>query len=165
MRCGSGEEVFVRLAGGCKVSGNAEISVMLATMTVYRHLLVGLLALALTVGTGWQSCATLQQHSPPISAMDQMASHVEGHQHAIVHDHDGTSNDHVVSVAHQNQPAGDAHACLKCCGLCMLTSVIPRGPDWAVAAMASCMVLALPGEQLQGHIVFVDPDIPKQIVT
>jgi hypothetical protein len=46
----------------------------------------------------------------------------------------------------------------------MLTSIIPRGPDWAVAAMVSRIVLAFPGEQLRGHIVFVDPDIPKQIV-
>jgi len=95
-----------------------------------------------------------------------MASH-EGHQHhqhAITHYQDESGYSHAASVAHKNQPTGDAHACLKCCGICVLTSVIPRGPDWAVGAIASRIVLASPGEQLRGHIVFVDPDIPKQIV-
>jgi hypothetical protein len=163
-----GKFAFQRKGSGCEGGPvtAAGATAMLSTMTIYRHLLVCLLALALTVGTGWQSCATLQ-HLSPIAPMDQMASHADAHQH---HHHmsaqrdDGLGGDHAASVAHENQPASDAHACLKCCGICMLTSVSPRTPDWAVAAIPSRIDFAFPGEQLRGHIVFVDPDIPKQIV-
>src|SRR6478672_5080811 len=130
-------------------------------MTVYRHLLMGLLVLALTAGTGWQSCAKLQhQPSSPVAPVDRMASH-EGHQHhrlAIADNHD--DND-AVSVAHKDQPTRDAHGCPKCCGICMLASVIPEAPDWTLAAMISRRFLVLPGVPLRGHIVFVDPEIPK----
>lgn len=56
------------------------------------------------------------------------------------------------------------HACPKCCGACMLTSVIPLTPDWTVVPVVSRVTFAALSEQLGGHTVFVDPDIPKIIV-
>jgi hypothetical protein len=107
-----------------------------------------------------------QQRSSSLAPIDRMASHDgrQHHRHAIDGNHEGPSYNDAVPVAHNDQPTRDAHGCLKCCGICMLASVIPRAPDWTVAATVSGRVLALPGVPSRGHIVFVDPDIPKQIV-
>ena len=56
------------------------------------------------------------------------------------------------------------HACLKCCGACMLTSVVPLAPQWTVVPVVSRISFASLSEQLRGHTVFVDPDIPKHIL-
>jgi hypothetical protein len=45
----------------------------------------------------------------------------------------------------------------------MLTSIIPLAPLWTVVTVASRISFAALSEQLRGRIVFVDPDIPKQI--
>lgn len=131
-------------------------------MKQLRHIAVGILALALSVGTGWQSCATLQQHTPVVfAAMDEMVSH-----HAMGH------HDHMASAEHggsqaipsnESQSSDDSHACLKCCGACMLGGVAQTSPEWRIARVVSRVLLPSPEAQLHGHIVFVDPDIPKSV--
>jgi hypothetical protein len=75
---------------------------------------------------------------------------------------------HKHSVADESklggQPEGTDNACAKCCGMCVLTSVLPHDPSWVVAPMVSRISFAFISEQLRGRIVFVEPDIPKRIV-
>ena len=136
-------------------------------MAVLRHIVIGLLALALTVGPGRQACATLQQqHSPSAAApVDHIASHQspEHHQHAMAQDPGARVDDPEAIDDHVSQENAD-HACLKCCSACMQTSVMPLAPAWTVVLAASRLSFALRNEQLRGHIVFIDPDIPKPIV-
>ena len=136
-------------------------------MAVLRHIVIGLLALALTVGPGWQACATLQrQHSPSAAApVDHIASHQghEHHQHAMAQDQGARVDDpEAIDDNVQQKNADDAY--LKCCGACMLTSVMPPAPVWSVVRAVSRLSFASRSEQLRGHIVFIDPDIPKPIV-
>jgi len=140
---------------------------MLWTMPLVRHLLVSLLTLALTVGTGRQSCATLQQqHSFAAGSIDLAASHQghDHHQHAVVYGDHGLGGDRNLLLANKGEPTSVSHACLKCCGACMLISILPPSPGWTLALAVTHVSFASCSEQLRGHIVFVDPDIPKQIV-
>jgi len=136
-------------------------------MAILRHTLIGLLGLALTVGTGWQSCVTLQQRHPSSAAalVDHIASHQshEHHQHAMAQDH-GARIDGPEAIEDYVQQKSADHACLKCCGACMQTSVMPLAPAWTVVLAVSRLTFASRSEQLRGHIVFIDPDIPKPIV-
>lgn len=138
---------------------------MLAIMAFVRNMLTCLLVLGLTFGTGWASCAPLQQqrHADASSPDGHLPPH-QGHEHSITHDHEPPGDAHLVSSADPGQPESADHACLKCCGACMLTSVIPLAALWTVVTVASRISFAALSEQLRGRIVFVDPDIPKQTV-
>ena len=136
-------------------------------MAILRHIVIGLLALALTVGTGWQACVTLQQQHPSSAAalVDHIASHQshEHHQHAMAQDQ-GARVDDPEAIDDNVQQKNAEDACLKCCGACMLTSVMPLAPAWTVILAFSHLTFAPLSQQLRGHIVFIDPDIPKPIV-
>lgn len=131
-------------------------------MKPLRHIAVGLVALALAFGTGWQSCATLQQPSSTVAAMpDEMASHhAMGH-----HDHMASAGQDAAQADTSNdvQSNADSHACLKCCAACMMGNAASVNPEWTVARAMSRVLFPPPDEQLRGHIVFVDPDIPKPV--
>jgi hypothetical protein len=138
--------------------------VMLATMVLVRQMLSGLLALALTLGTGWASCVTLEQQRQGTVAptIGHMTPHL-GHEHSIAHNHKLLGKSRVVSIEDTGQPESTDDACLKCCGVCVLTSILPHDPSWIVAPVVSRVSFAFISEQLRGRIVLVDPDIPKQI--
>jgi hypothetical protein len=127
-------------------------------------MIVGLLALALSVGTGWQSCAAIQENfaSPTASPANPTDLHrnQEHHQHAMM----GTDalGNQAVAEAAKGQPESK-HACTKCCGVCMLTSVIPACPESTRAQTITHAIFASLIEQLRGQFVVVDPDIPKHI--
>jgi hypothetical protein len=128
---------------------------MLPDMAVLRHFVIGLLSIALMVGTGWQSCATVQPQHPSSATrqLDQIASHQshEHHQHAMAQDRPPPVD---MASADNGQPESADHACLKCCGACMLTSLMPLAPGWTVVPVASRVTFAALSEQLRGHIVF-----------
>ena len=56
------------------------------------------------------------------------------------------------------KPESTDDACLKCCGVCVLTSILPHHGTRSVPR-----ILRFHKEQLRGRIVLVDPDIPKPI--
>ena len=134
-------------------------------MVVLRHMVLGLLALALVMGPGWQSCATAHESLEPQSAApaNQAGLHRghERHQHAMAAN--DAPGDHGLAKAAKGQPHG-GHACIKCCGACTLTSVLPIWPGWAAAQAITRVTFALLIEQSCGRVVVVDPDIPKSIV-
>ena len=134
-----------------------------AAMVVVRNMLTGLLALALALGTGWGSCVTLEQRLQETFAptTDHMTSH-QGHKHSIADIRVSDGKAHAVSTEGMGEPESTHDGCLKCCGICVLTSVLPRDPLWIVAPAVSRFSFALIDDQLRGRIVLVDPDIPKQ---
>jgi hypothetical protein len=133
-------------------------------MVLVRNMLTGLLALALTFGTGWGSCVTLEQRLQRTVAptTGHMTSH-RGHEHSITHDRELVGKPHVVLTERVGQPEGADDACLKCCGICVLTSILAHDPSWIVLPSVSRVTFAFTSEQLRGHILLIDPDIPKQI--
>ena len=136
---------------------------MLATMVLTRNMLIGLLALALTFGTGWGSCVTLEHLQRTVApTTGQMTSH-RGHEHSIANDRELVGKVHAVSTKETDQPESTDDACLKCCGVCVLTSILPHDLSWTVAPMVSRVSFVFTSEQLRGRVVLVDPDIPKQI--
>jgi hypothetical protein len=133
-------------------------------MVLMRNMLTGLLALALTFGTGWGSCVTLEQqrHTTVAPSTGHMASH-RGHEHSIANDRELVGKVHAVSTKETGQLESTDDACLKCCGVCVLTSILPHDLSWTVAPMVSRVSFVFTSEQLRGRVVLVDPDIPKQI--
>jgi hypothetical protein len=132
-------------------------------MVVLRHTIIVLLTLALSIGTGWQSCAAMQENSSfPNAALASQTDLNRGHEH---HQHVMTDNEapgnHALAVKVQPE---SGHACIKCCGACMLTSVIPVGLDSTPAQTITHVTFASLIEQSGWRIVVVDPDIPKHIV-
>lgn len=75
----------------------------------------------------------------------------------------GAPGHHGLARAAKDQ-ADSGHACVKCCGVCMVTSVIPVGPGSTPAQSVTHVMFALLIEQSRGRIVVVDPDIPKPVV-
>jgi len=135
-----------------------------------RIALTGLLALALVLGPGWLPCIAFHQKHPASAArsIDPVSSH-QGHvhhQHAMVSDDAVSDQDHAATATatEKDRTAVDENACPKCCSACILTSVMPRGPEWTVASAVSRIFFPPPSEQLRGRIVFVDPDIPKFVI-
>jgi hypothetical protein len=137
---------------------------MLAIMVLMRNMLTGLLALALTFGTGWGSCVTLEKHLQRTAApaTGHMTSH-RGHEHSMANDRELVGKTHAVPTEGMGAPESTDDACLKCCGVCVLTSTLPNGPSWIVAPVVSRLSFAFTSEQMRGRTVFVDPDIPKHI--
>jgi hypothetical protein len=151
---------------------------MLLAMGLLRIMLTGLLALALMLGPGWLPCIAFhQQHrvaaSLPMDHMasnhmvsDHMASHQGDayHQHMMANDDVASDKDHAVMAGdNKGRATSNEPACPECCGVCTLTSAMPPGTYWTVAPMVSRIFFASLSEQLRGHIIFVDPDIPKHV--
>jgi len=140
---------------------------MLRPMARMRIFLTGLLTLALVLGPGWLPCISFHQKHPASAAqsIDHMPPH-QGHahhQHAMVNDGAVSGQDQAVA-ADKDRGTVDEDACPKCCGACILTSVMPQAPQWTVAAAVSRIIFTSLNEQLRDRIVFVDPDIPKHAV-
>ena len=97
-----------------------------------------------------------------VAAMpDEMASHhAMGH-----HDHMASAGQDAAQADTSNdvQSNADSHACLKCCAACMMGNTASVNPEWTVARAMSRVLFPSPDEQLRGHIVFIDPDIPKPV--
>jgi hypothetical protein len=72
---------------------------------------------------------------------------------------DALGSQAVVEAA-KGQPESE-HACMKCCGVCMLTSVIPACPDSTRAQIVTHAIFAALIEQLRGRVVVVDSRHPQ----
>ena len=128
-----------------------------------RHLIVGFLTLALTVGAGWQSCAAITELLPATPHAHIAPHGFEHHECMHAHDRGLPHHDHSAAIPENSRTNSDKHVCLKCCGACMFTTVLPLGPEWTVVINASHISFIPANEQLRGHTVFVDPEIPKPV--
>ena len=69
-----------------------------------------------------------------------------------------------VVARHSGQTHGPAHDHLKCCGTCTVASVLPAVAAIPVAFSYRGAVFHVTQPHLVGHLVALDPDIPKSIV-
>jgi hypothetical protein len=124
-------------------------------MVLVRNMLTGLLALALTLGTGWGPCASLEHRLQKTAhTTDHMVSH-SGYEHSMADDRELVGKAHIVSSDRVGEPESTDDACLKCCGMCVLTSILPHDPSWIVVPLVSHVSFAFTSEQLRGRIVLV----------
>jgi hypothetical protein len=134
-------------------------------MVILRRMAIGLLSVALSIGPGWQSCAT--SYEGPWVQGGASANHAELHGGPEDHLHSmtdqGPLGEHPSTSEAKGQP-DTGHGCLKCCGVCMLTSVISVGPGSTPGRTVTHVIFASLIEQSRGRIVLVDPDIPKPVV-
>ena len=130
-------------------------------MVVLRNMITGLVALALALGTGWSSCVTLEQPFQAAAvAMEHLTSH-QGHMHSSAHGHDAVGKTDMAAVKGAIKQEGRHDICLKCCGICVQTTVLKYDPFSISLPVGSRISFAYSSEQLRGSVVFVDPDIPK----
>ena len=126
-----------------------------------HRLTVWLIAIVF-VFNGAASLAWTDLPAAPVSIVEShggvaAAVRHEGHLHDIGDEVVATASDH-------DQPAGHTDNCLKCCGTCSVTNMVP---DVVVSAVtfASVAVKFQAGQNnLVGHLVALDPDIPKILV-
>ena len=133
-------------------------------MKLLHHITAGLVALSLMVGSGWQACGTLQAASSAAAASADtmmMAHHAMDHRGHMQMDITASADAGIMQDDTQPAPQNIDHACMKCCGACMLGGIEAMAPRWTVSLAVSRVVFPLPDEQLRPSLMFVDPHIPK----
>jgi hypothetical protein len=122
-------------------------------MLILRRMAIGLLALVLSAGPGWQSCATAYEGLGLQRAASANHAKVQGghedHQHSMT---DKDTVGHHGSASDANGQRDIGPACVKCCGICMLISVIPFGPGPTPAQSVTHVIFASLIEQSHGRI-------------
>lgn len=126
-----------------------------------RHLLVCFLTVAFVFsGAPWQSCIEVApaQAAPVAATHDHQ--HDQHHAKAAVADHDYGAG--AVKAASTQAPID--HTCLKCCGVCTAVSSMPALSATPVIFSAALISFRTGEAHLTGHVVALDPGIPKSIV-
>ena len=72
-------------------------------------------------------------------------------------------HDAVAAADHDQAPA-HSHDGLKCCGICNVANVIPAVPAIPVTFSYAVVTFYMGQHDLVGHLVALDPDIPKSLV-
>ena len=89
----------------------------------------------------------------------------QGHHHdAGAAACDVHSDDLTAMAANSGPIHGHAHGHLKCCGTCNVASVLPSAVGMAVALSYKTASFRMAQRDLVGHLVTLDPGIPKSIV-
>ena len=133
---------------------------------VLRHLLVLTLSVSLVAGAAaWGLCPALQTATAVAAATDH-GSHATGHHaDAAGHgEHDHHAMQHKFVQDDPATPAADDHGCKKCCAMCTVATALPPAAGVDVIFIVSSAMLARRHETKSGHVVAVDPGIPKRIV-
>ena len=146
-----------------------------------RRLFICLLAAAFVVS----GAATRAWIALPaaLAAQPSVVAHAAGH--AVAENHDGApAHDHTAHASHAaaaghnaDHAAGDAVAavadqetgdhvddCLKCCSMCNVTSFVPGLAATPVTFSYADIAFPVKENALVGHLVALDPDIPKAVV-
>jgi Protein of unknown function (DUF2946) len=89
----------------------------------------------------------------------------QGHHDAAASADHGAHSDEVAAAATDHGQAHDyAHNHLKCCGICNVASLLPDVIAVPVAFSYATVTFRTLQNDLVGHLVALDPDIPKTIV-
>ncbi len=75
----------------------------------------------------------------------------------------GHAKDTAAVVTYSDQTHDRPHH-LRCCGTCMVASLVPDVAVVAVVFNVGSTAFWTAQNHLDGHLVFLDPDIPKSIV-
>lgn len=125
----------------------------------FRRLFICFLTVAFVFsGAPWQTCIEVAQAAPVAAAHDHQHDH---HAKAAVAD-----NDHGAAVKKvaASAPEPTDHTCLKCCGVCTAVSSMPTLSATPVIFSAALISFRFGEAHLTGHVVALDPGIPKFIV-
>jgi hypothetical protein len=141
---------------------------------VLHRCLVATIAAALIVsGATWRAC--IAEHLPPAAPASAHPSHAQ-HSHIALHERHGDDGAAHLGVHHHGaesqpqhatddgQPALGDHACLKCCSMCTVASVMPADPNPGVTFIISAVLFSAAQSHCSDRVVLIDPGIPKRIV-
>jgi hypothetical protein len=126
---------------------------------MYR-LSIWLIALAF-VFNGAASLATIDL--PAASALIAQNQNHDNARTAAPSDHVGNNNV-MVAMPDHGQAQGHSHSGLKCCGICNVANVIPDIVAIPVTFSYATVAFRTGQHDLVGHLVALDPGIPKTIV-
>ncbi len=100
--------------------------------------------------------------APFAPAMEQAAI-VQGHDHAVGN-HAAGAADHGAFAASTDHGRQHDHAHNKCCMLCNIASVLPGVTAVPMTFSYATVSFRMARHNLVGHLVALDPDIPKSLV-
>jgi hypothetical protein len=142
---------------------------------LHRFFVWTIVAALIVSGATWRVC--IAGHLPAASPVSVQRSH-EHHSPAVVHhEHHGDDSDgrhgggHQGTGSHQQHSADDGgqlalddHACLKCCSMCTVASVMPADPNPVVIFTISAVLFSVEQDHRSDRVVLIDPGIPKRTV-
>jgi hypothetical protein len=146
---------------------------------VHRSFVWTIVAALIVSGATWRACTA--GHLPPASFVSAPPSHAqpshEHHSHAAAHhEHHGDDSDRRHGGGHHGagprgqaadnpgQAALDDHACLKCCSMCTVASIVAGDASPAVLFTISAVLFSIEQGHRSDRTVLIDPGIPKRIV-
>jgi hypothetical protein len=135
---------------------------------VLHRFFVWTIAAAL-IGSGatWRACVA--EHLPAAVPVSAHQSHEHQSHDAAHHERHGGGH-HSVDSHQQNTAdevgriASDDHACLKCCAMCTVASVMPADPNPVVIFTVSAVLFSTEQDHRSDRVILIDPGIPKRIV-
>jgi len=124
-------------------------------------MLVWAVAVALVAGgAAWQPC--LQLANAAAGPDHRAPSHHVQTAAMAPHDHHAMRHDHGAPPPPVS-PSADDHACMKCCAMCTMATLVPFAPAAAVPFTISSPVVYRPSQTPPDNAIAVDPGIPKRI--
>lgn len=124
-----------------------------------RHLGIWLIAVAVVL-SGATSYGKIDRHEPAVAAQGH-------HRAAVVAKHDAQSEQSckdIVAAADHDQAPAHSHGGLTCCGICNVANVVPDVAAIPVTFSYAPVTFQMGQHDLAGHLVALDPDIPKSLV-
>jgi hypothetical protein len=142
---------------------------------LHRFFVWTIVAALIVSGATWRVCIT--EHAPVANPVSAQQSN-EHHSHtATHHEHHGDDSDgrhgggHHGAGLHQQHAADDGgqlalddHACLKCCSMCTVASIMPADPNPVVKFTISTVLFSIEQGYRSDRVVLIDPGIPKRVV-
>ena len=143
---------------------------------LHRSFVWTIVAALIAGGATWRQC--IAEHLPATTAAsaqhlheqhlanaqhDSHAQHSQGaghHEHHQHHDAD-TAGNHARDD--RGPPVRTDHACLQCCTMCTVSSIVPPNPSPAAIFTMSAILFAVEQDCCSGRIILIDPGIPKRI--
>jgi len=124
-----------------------------------RHILVWAVAVALVAGgAAWQPCLQLANAA---AGPDHRAPGHHGQTTAVAsHDRHAMHHDQGAPPPPVT-PTSDDHACMKCCAMCTMATIVPLAAAAAVPFTMSSPVAYRPSQTPPDNTIAVDPGIPK----
>jgi len=126
---------------------------------LHRSFVWTIVAALIAGGATWRQC--IAEHLPAATAANAQHSHSAGHhEHHQHHDADTAGNQ---AADDSGPPARANHACLRCCTMCTVSSIVPPSPSPAAIFTMSALLFAVEHDCCSGRIILIDPGIPKRI--
>jgi hypothetical protein len=142
---------------------------------LHRFFVWTIVAALIGSGATWRACVA--EHLPAATPVSAHQSHEHQSHDAAHHEHHGDDSDrrhagsHHGAGPHQQNTvddvgriAPDDHACLKCCAMCTVASIVPTDPNPVVIFTVSAVLFSTEQDHRSDRVILIDPGIPKRIV-